>query len=156
MLVLQFNQLKLKEELPRIPSGERAAFKASHENALSYQIEGTTTNKSSLYNFEQRLKHIKIMVVQHVQDCLTAITPTQREKSLFASAQANSGAVSQDANLRVSRRLYSIVSPLLAKNSSKRAIMRRKTFLRLSSLRITSRAPPLLSPLLRRRLSARY
>jgi hypothetical protein len=116
MLVLQFNQVDLKRELQDIPHKGRSDFKKQHENALSYRIEGTTTNRSSLYNFEQRLRQIKVKVVEHVQDCLTAMTPTHREKSLFTSSQASSGAVSQDANLRVSRRLHAIVSPILAES----------------------------------------
>ena len=66
--------------------------------------------------FNQRLKRLKVLVVQHVHDCIRVQTPTYREKSLFASEQANSGAVSQDANLRAERRLHTIVSPILAKN----------------------------------------
>ena len=77
MLILQFNQVDLAKELNQVPHSERAGFAKQHENALSYKIEGTTTNKSSLYNFEQRLKFIKVKVVEHVQDCMTTLTPTQ-------------------------------------------------------------------------------
>jgi hypothetical protein len=116
MLIMQFNQINLKEEISSVSKHDRDEFRLNHENALSYRIEGTTTNKGSLYNFEQRLKAIKIIVVQHVQDCLQELSPSQREKSLFTSEQTTSGAVSQDANLRASRRLHTIVNPILANN----------------------------------------
>ena len=116
MVVIQMNQVDLKTEISRIPERKREIFKQKHQNALTFKIDGTTTNKASLYNFDQRLKRLKILVVQHVQDCIRATTSTYREKSLFASEQASSGAVSQDANLRATRRLHTIVSPLLANN----------------------------------------
>jgi hypothetical protein len=116
MQVLQYNEVVLRDEISHVPADQREDFKTKHDNALTYRIEGTTTNKGSLYSFDLRLKRIQVLVVQHVQDCLQILRPTQREKSMFTSAQASSGAVSQDAHLRIERRLHSMVTPILAKS----------------------------------------
>ena len=116
MLVLQMIAVDLKAEIKTISHDKRDAFRYSHENAVSYKINGSTTNKGSLYNFEQRLKRIKVLVVHHVQDFLQSVSATYREKSLFTPAQPGSGAVSQDANLRADRRLHALLAPILADN----------------------------------------
>ena len=56
MLVMQFNQINLHRDSQGIASEDLPNFILQHENALSYKIDGTVTNKGSLYNFEQRLK----------------------------------------------------------------------------------------------------
>ncbi len=115
-MMLQMIDVNLKAEIKTISYEKRDAFHYSHENAASYKTNGTTTNKGSLYNFEQRLKRIKVLVVQHVHDCLGAVDSTYREKSLFTSSHPSSGAVSQDANMRADRRLHALLAPVLADN----------------------------------------
>ena len=97
---MQFNQINLHRDSQGIASEDLPNFILQHENALSYKIDGTVTNKGSLYNFEQRLKKIKNLVVQHVQDCMVELScVTSRQKTLFTSDQVSSGAVSHDAVL---------------------------------------------------------
>ena len=82
-MMLQMIDVNLKAEIKTISYEKRDAFRYSHENAASYKTNGTTTNKGSLYNFEQRLKRIKVLVVQHVHDCLGAVNATYRSAAGF-------------------------------------------------------------------------
>jgi hypothetical protein len=117
MIVMQMNNLNLRRELSSIDSRERAAFVLKHEHAQTYKIDGTITNKGSLYSFERRLKKLKVLVVQHVRDCMEELKMvTSFEKNLFASDHSNSGAVSQDAVLREVRQLHTLVNSILAEN----------------------------------------
>jgi hypothetical protein len=96
---------------------DKSPFILRHKNARSFAIDGTITNKGSLYSFEQKLKKLKTYVVQHVHDCMGELSMiTNRQQSLFASDHANSGAVSQDALLREERQLHTLVNDILAKN----------------------------------------
>jgi hypothetical protein len=117
MLTLRMTQIQVRRDINDIDVSERDSFLTKHENAMSHKMGGTTTNKGSLFNFEVRLKRVKILVVQHVQDCMSELRlATRRDKTLFTSDQVNSGAVSHDAVLRSDMQLHTLVNDILAKN----------------------------------------
>ena len=117
MLIHRMNQVPLGEALASIDSKDQPGFIVQHNNARSYRIDGTVTNKGSLYNFERRLAQLIIYVVQHVKEAMQELSLiSSKQKNLFTSDTVDSGAVSQDALLRKEMQLQTLVNDILAKN----------------------------------------
>ena len=115
MLIHQMNQVSLADALQSIDAKDQPGFIVQHKNARSYRIDGTITNKGSLYNFEQRLAQLTIYVVQHVKDAMQELSLlNSRQRNLFTSDSVDSGAVSQDALLRKEMQLQTLVNDILA------------------------------------------
>jgi len=117
MLIHRMNQVSLADALQSIDAKDQPGFIVQHKNARSYRLDGTITNKGSLYNFEQRLAQLKVYVVQHVKDAMQELSLLDsRQRNLFTSDSVDSGAVSQDALLRKEMQLQTLVNDILAKN----------------------------------------